>query len=204
VKIRFAVAALAGLTALAGVGVATAGSASASTTTAPAAVRTLPGPVAAPLSARLSLSQVRGNERSYTLTLTNVSHHPLTVSGYPGLQLLNSWRKPLPTTTVPVMRTFPLPGKVTLFPGQSATARISLTVYGRHFWYPRGMPFYGAKAAFLQVTLPSVPLPPTPGHAHGWLPAQHFTLLIPGGQVRVVQNRLYETALTGQGRVVPW
>ncbi len=203
-KIRFAVAALAGVTALAGIGVATAGSASASTTAAPAAVRTLPGPAAAPLSARLSLSHVRGNERSYTLTLTNVSHHPLTVSGYPGLQLLNSWMKPLPTTTVPVMRTFPLPGKVTLRPGQSATARISLTVYGPHRWFPRGTPFYGAKAAFLQVTLPSMPMPGEPGHGHHWLPAQHFTLLIPGGQVRVVQNRLFETALTGQGPVFPW
>ena len=203
-KVRFAVAALAGLTALAGMGVATAGSANASTTSAPAAVRTMPGPVAAPLSARLSLSHAWGNERSYTLTLTNVSHHPVTVFGYPGLQLLNVWMKPLPTTTVPVMRTFPMPGKVMLFPGQSATARISLTVYGRHFWYPRGMPFYGAKAAFLQVRLPSVPLPPMPGHAHGWLPGQHFTLLIPGGPVRVVQNRLYESALTGQWPVFPW
>lgn len=196
-KIRFAVAALASLAALTGAGVATAGSASASTTTAPAAVRTLPGPVAAPLSAKLSLSQVRGNERSYVLTLTNVSHRPLTVFGYPGLQLLNIWMKPLPTKVIPVLRTFPGPGKVVLLPGQSATARISLTVYGRHFWFPHGTPVYGAKAAFLRVTLPSVPLPWAPGQAHHWTPAQHFTLSIPGGPVRVVQNRLYETALAG-------
>jgi Domain of unknown function (DUF4232) len=204
VKVRIALAGLAGLAMLAGAGVATAASASASTTTAPAAVRTLPGFPASPLSAKLSLSQVKGHERTYVLTLTNVSHRVLTVSGYPGLRLLNGRMQPLPTKTVPVMHAFPVPGKVVLFPGRSATAKISLSVYSRPWgWYPRGMSFFGAKAAFLQVTLPSVALPGGPGQTHRWMPAQHFTLQIPGGSVQVVQNRLYETALAGQMPVFP-
>lgn len=203
-NVRIALAALAGVATLTAAGVATtAVSASASTTSTTHVVPSPPGCTAGQLSAMLSMSQVKGHNLSFVLTLTNTSHQACTVSGYPGLQLLNSWKQPLSTKTVLVQSTFPALGKIVLLPGRSATATISFTVYGRYFgWNQRGFPFLGAKAAYLQVTLPSTGMPWPWGHS--WIPAQHFTLRIPGGPVRIVQNRLSETALMGHMPVHPW
>ena len=207
-KVRIALATLAGVAAMAMTGVATtAASASASIPPTPAPVaHQPPGCDVGQLSAALSLPRVKGHEYSYVLTLTNISHHhACTVSGYPGLQLLSAFRLPIPTKTIEVKRAFHAPEKIVLPPGRSATAEISFTVYGapsgRH---PHGMPFPWAKAVYLKVTLPGFPEQGRPGEPHHWLPAQYFTLRIPGGPVRVVHNQLFETALAGHLPVFPW
>lgn len=191
-KVRIALATLAGVATLATVGVTTAATAASASTVTPATtaahVYTPPGCTFGQLSARLSGPIAKGMNRSYTLTMTNTSHKVCTVSGYPGLQLLNARHQPLPTTTIKV--TYPSRAKspIVLFPGQSATATISFRVYGSSYgWYRSGPPTFGASAAYLSVTLPN-------SHPAWW---QHYVLKIPGGPVRVVQNRLYETALMG-------
>ncbi len=190
-KIRIALATFAGAATLAMVGAAViAPNAGAATTTATPATRVVPMPPGpGDLSARLSMPTVKGQNVSYVLTLTNVSHHAVTVSGYPDLKLLNIFRHPLATKTIHVPSFFI--HKVVLFPGQSATAKISFVKFGRFF---PGAPSFGAKAAYLRVTLPSVP---KPWPHHGFMPQVRFTLWMPGGPWRVVHNTLYETALTG-------
>jgi len=181
---------------LATVGVATvATSASASTTTTSHSIYTPRPATVNDLSATLTVGhKVQGNQRELILTLTNKSNRPVTLSGYPSLQLLNVRHWPLPTTTTPVFKKIPVPAKIVLFPGRSATADITFAVYGQHYrWNYAGFPFYGASAAYLVVTLPNT-------HQPSW---QHFTLKIPGGPVRVVQNHLYETALMGIYPIFP-
>ncbi len=190
-RIRIALATFAGVATLATFGAAAiAPNAGAATTSTPVTrvVPMPPGPAAGDLSARLSLPTVRGQNVSYVLTLTNVSHHAVTVSGYPDLKLLNIFRHPLPTTTNRVPSWF---HKVVLFPGHSATTTISFVKFGRFF---PGSRSFGARAAFLQVTLPSAPMP---WQHHGFMPQVRFTLWMPGGPWRVVHNTLNETALTG-------
>ncbi len=190
-KIRIALATFAGVATMATLGAAAiAPSAGATTTPSPVThvVPAPPGP--GDLSARLSMPVVKGKNVSFVLTLTNVSHHAVTVSGFPDLKLLNIFRHPLPTRTVLVTSPFFI-HKVVLFPGHSATAKISFVTFGRFF---PGHHFLAAKAAFLQVTLPSAA---KPWPHHGFMPQVRSTLWIPGGPVRVVQNTLYETALTG-------
>jgi hypothetical protein len=199
VRIRTTLATIAGVATLATVGVAAvATSASASTTSPTTTSHVVYTPGACTvgnLSATLTLGhQVKGNNRELILTLTNTSHRACTVSGYPGLQLLTVRYAPLPTTTIPVLGKSPFPAKIVLFPGRSATADITFAVYGRFYpWNYSGSPFYGAKAAYLVVTLPNAQRPS----------GQHFTLKIPGGPVRIVQNRLHETALAGTFPVFP-
>lgn len=189
-RIRTALAALAGVATLATVGVATAATgASASTTTTSHSIYTPRPATVADLSATLTFGhKVQGNHRELILTLTNKTHRAVTISGYPRLLLLNVRHWPLPTTTIPVASKTSFPAKIVLFPGRSVTADITFGVYGQHYqWNRSGFPFYGASAAYLVVTLPN-------SHQPSW---QNFTLKIPGGPVRVVQNRLYETALAG-------
>ena len=193
-KIRIALATFAGMAMAATVGVtvmapAAGASTTPGTTTVARVAPAPPGPFTGQLSARLSFPTVRGNQVSYVLTLTNVSHSPVTVSGYPGLTLLDIFRHQLPTKTVQVKSFFF--HRVVLFPGQSATSTISFVKFGRFFHESR---FFGAKAWYLQVTLPSAPMP---WSHHGFMPPVRFTLLFPGGPVRVVQNTLTVTALTG-------
>jgi Domain of unknown function (DUF4232) len=198
VRIRTALAALAGVATLATVGAATvATGASASTTTTTTTSHVVYTPSACTvgnLSATLTVGHPSGwNNRELVLTLTNKGYRACTISGYPGLQLLNAKYWPLPTTTTPVIKG--IPAKIVLLPGRSVTAEITFAVYGQHYrWNYSGFPFYGASAAYLVVTLPGT-------HQPSW---QHFTLKIPGGPVRVVQNHLYETALVGTHPIFPW
>jgi Protein of unknown function (DUF4232) len=185
VKVRIALAALAGVATLATVGVvATAASAGASTIPTTVSHVNYPPPGAGwQLSATLTRGpQTAWNYRELILTLTNTSHLALTVAGYPGLQLLNNRYWPLPTTTVRVSERTWGQAAITLFPGQSATAEITFTVYGHVFPFYSGPPMLSPSAAYLAVTLPS---------------GAHFVLKIPGGPVRIAQDRLTETALTG-------
>lgn len=210
-KVRIALAALASVATLATVGVATAASASASTTpttTTTTHVTYAPRACATwQLKATLS-GPVRGYQRTDILTLTNTGGWACTLPAYPGLQLLTSSYRPLPTTTIKVSPWTSVgpQSTVVLFPGQSATATISFTVYRSWYrWNYDGPPFYyGAKATYLVVTLPSPYVPVVPGR--GLLPRwglQQFTLRIPGAPVRIVQNKLYQTALVGQP-YFPW
>ncbi len=208
-KVRIALAALAGVAALATVGVAaTATGASASTvpntvshiTYAPRAC------AGSQLSATLTRGyQVRGNNRELVLTLTNTSASTCTLSGSPGLQLLNSKYQPLPTTTVQAPGWLYRSGQAVLLPGQSATAEITFAVSGPFYrgWdYPTQAL---GSAAYLVVTLPGVYL--VYGQPYGqpnWAYGQRFVLPIPGGPVRIVQNRLYVTPLMVGHFIVTW
>jgi hypothetical protein len=211
VKVRIALAALAGVATLATIGVAaTAASAGASTIpTTVSHINYAPSDCAQwQLSATLTSGyQTRWNQRELVLTLTNTSNAACTLSGYPGLQLLNDRYQPLPTVTVqaPGMR---FPGNTwwsnegVLRPGQSATSDITFAVQGRFHpvWNYTWPPFYQGSAAYLVVTLPNA----SPGY---WPQqgAQHFVLPIPGGPVRIVQNRLYESPLIGHFPMpIPW
>jgi Protein of unknown function (DUF4232) len=210
VRIRIALAALAGVATLATIGVAaTATSAGASTIPSTVSHITYAPRACAQwqLSATLTNGyQTRGSQRELVLTLTNTSNSACTMSGYPGLQLLNSRHQPLPTTTVPVsgvrvpMMTWSN-GSV-LRPGQSATADITFTVQARFHqpWNYSWAPSYQGSAAYLVVTLPNA----YPGVMQPYWQqfGQRFVLPIPGGPVRIVQNRLYETPLTGYFPVI--
>jgi len=199
VKVRIALAALAGMATLATVGVAAAApSAGASTvpaTTVSHVTYAPPGCATWQLSAALTRGyQAPWNQRTLVLTLTNTSRSACTVSGYPGLQLLNSKYWPLPTTTVRLPGKSPWPGTIVLFPGKSATANITFAVSKSFYppWKYSGPPFFSQSAAYLVITLPGF-------HQPYW---QHFVLKIPGGPVRIVQNKLYETPLMGYFPVV--
>lgn len=184
-KVRIALAALAGVATLATVGVAFMAT-SAGASTAPTTVSQVnyPPPGAGwQLSATLTRGpQTAWNHRELVLTLTNTSYRAITVANYPGLQLLNNRYWPLPTTTVRVPERTWGPTGIVLLPGKSATADITFTVYGHVFPFYSGPPMFSPSAAYLAVTLPS---------------GAHFSLKIPGGPVRIVQDRLTETPLTG-------
>jgi hypothetical protein len=205
VKVRIALAALAGVATLATVAVAaTATSASASTVPNTAShITYAPRDCAGwQLSATLTRGhQTRWNNRELVLTLTNTSRSACTLSSVPGLQLLNSKHQPLPTTTVRVPGRTSWSGMSVLRPGRSVTTDITFTVSGPIYGGPNHPTpaFYQSGAAYLVVTLPSSH--PVYGQPYGqpnWQPfGQRFVLPIPGGPVRIVQDRLYVTALTG-------
>lgn len=192
-KVRIALAALAGVATLAAVGVATAGSASASTTptTTVSHVIPKPPPTCTPwqLSATLSPPSVQGHVYTYTLTLTNNSYKACTVSGPLGVTLYGKYG-PMYTTVIRVpVKPVPAPFKGAYFPGlillnhgQSATATISFKALG--YWSPwkyMKPPFYGGITTGMLVTLPQ-------GHGS-------FFFRI--GPVKVYKNTVYVTALTG-------
>jgi len=201
-KFRIALAALAGAATLATIGMAaTAPSAGASTVPATTTVShiTYPPPPRGYTGGQLSATLTRGyqtwgNHRELVLTLTNTSKWPVTLSGYPGLQLLNSKFQPLPTTTVPVTVRTPWANSMVLRPGQSATADITFSVYGLVYpWQHYGPPYFMPRAAYLVVTLPG-----THTGYWGYWGHTHWVLKIPGGPVRILQDKLYETPLMGQ------
>ena len=203
-RVRMALAALAGVAALATAGMAAAGT-SAGASTIPTTVSHItyaPRDCAgSQLTATLTRGPwTRGNNRELVLMLTNNSSSACTLSGYPGLQLLNNSYRPLPTTTVPGTERIPVqvpgrtlvPGGTVLRPGQPAIADITFAVQGGRF-YPQpnysGPPFSQGSAAYLVVTLPNA----YPGYGQQY--GHRFVLPIPGGPVRIVQDRLYETPL---------
>jgi hypothetical protein len=211
-KVRIALAALAGVATLAAVGVttvATAANASTTgTTTTVTHVGYTPGCTVRGLNATLS-GPTTGYSRSDVLTLTNVSSSVCALPRYPGLQLLTARYAPLPTTVIKV--TYRVPawqrGTIVLSPGQSVTATIAYSVYRPWYgWYRSGPPLYGARAAYLMVTLPSSYLPSSylSCLCRPWpLRPPQFTLAIPGGPVRIAQDKLYQSALMGHP-YYPW
>lgn len=209
-KVRIALAALAGAAALATAGLAaTATGASAGTVPIPAPVSHITyasrGCAGGQLSATLTGGyRTWGNNRELVLTLTNTSSRACSLSGYPGLQLLNNRYQPLPTYTVQVPGRTSWSGQAVLLPGRSVTADITFSVRGPY--YPAGIhtwPFYQGRAAYLAVTLPGAyPVYPVTGQQPygqptGQLFQPRFVLPIPGGPVRIVQDRLSETPLMG-------
>ncbi len=214
-KVRIALAALAGVATLATVGVA-ATATSASASTIPTSVsrityhisyapRGCPG---SQLSATLTSGYQNRHNRELVLTLTNAGSTACNLSGYPGLQLLNSRYQPLPTAVVQVPGRTSWSGPTVLLPGLSLTADITFAVSGPY--YPGGNQaglFYQGSAAYLVVTLPGYPVSgPQPlgppyqqpsGQIYRLPYGQRFVLAIPSGPVRIVQDRLYETPLMG-------
>lgn len=208
-KIRIALATLAGVAALATVGVA-ATATSASAGTVPASISHITYAPRGCAGGQLSATLTSGyrtwwNNRELVLTLTNTSSRACSLSGYPGLQLLNRQYAPLPTAVVQVPGRTSWWGETVLLPGQSVTADITFAVGGPY--YPAGIhawPFYQGRAAYLAVTLPGLhpvygqqPYGQPTGRPYWQLFEPRFVLPIPGGPVRIVQNRLYETPLTG-------
>ncbi len=197
-KVRIALAALAGVATLATVGMAaTATGASAGTIPATVShVNFAPRNCAGwQLSATLTSGyQARWGNRELVLTLTNTSSMACSLSGYPSLQLLNSRHQPLPTAVVQVPGRTSWPAQAVLHPGQSAIADITFAVYGRVHPlgnYP-GPGFYQGSAAYLAVTLPGSSGIYQP-YGSAFMP--RLVLPIPGGPLTIAQNRLYETPL---------
>jgi Protein of unknown function (DUF4232) len=202
VKVRIALATLAGMATLAMVGVAaTATSASASTIPTTVSHITYPSGDCAggQLTATLTRGyQTRWNNRELVLTLTNTSSRACSMSGYPGLQLLNNRYQPLSTTVVQVPGQTYWRAQTVLRPGQSATADITFAVSGLFYPARNYTPaFYPRGAAYLAVTLPGTYQASRPPYGQPnlmpYMP--RFVLPIPGGPVRIVQDRLYETPL---------
>jgi hypothetical protein len=198
VKVRIALATLAGVATLATVGVTTAATAASASTATPAttaaSARTvshvMPKPPPACTVGQLSakfVQSVKGHLHTYTLTLTNKSPKACTVSGPLSVTLYGKYG-PLNTTViqVPVKPAPPkgLPGPIVLQSGQSATATISFAVMGP--WSPSYYmrpPFYGGTATKMFVTLPQF-------HRQGYF------LKFPT-PVKVFKNTVSVTALIG-------
>jgi hypothetical protein len=129
----------------------------------------------------------------FLLTLTNVSNQSCTVDGYPGLQLLNSSKQPIPTKTVwgsTYFDTDPGASALSLSPGETVSADIAFTVRSA------STPLYLPQASsYLEVTPPNS--------------YQHFTLAMPRGPVYVWPSTVTVTCMArhtpyGTPFVWPW
>ena len=120
--------------------------------------------------------------RGFLLTLTNVSNSSCSLYGYPGLQLLDGQKRPLPTTTLWGMSYFDRnQGKslIVLSPGETASADISCGVCGTAA--------NSVLAYYLEVT---------PPNCYG-----HFILKIPNGPALVY---LHQVQVTPMARHTPY
>jgi Domain of unknown function (DUF4232) len=187
-KLRIAVAAFASVATLAGIGAVTAVSASsASTTTTQTTGQTTYTPPRAhigDLSAGFHGYQTEMGTRGFIVTLTNISDHSVSLYGYPGLQLLNAQKQPLPTTTLWGMSYFDrnqVKSLIVLSPGETASADISFGVYGT--------PANSVLAYYLEVTPPNC--------------YSHFTLKIPYGPALVYLHQVQVTPMAYHTPYIP-
>jgi len=189
-KLRIAVAAFASMAVLAGVGIgaAAAGSASGATATPTrAAAQTTYTPPRAhiwDLSAGFHGYQMEMGTRGFIVTLTNVSNHSVSLYGYPGLQLLNAKKQPLPTRALWGKSYFDrnqAKSLVVLSPGETASADISFGVYGT--------PSNSVLASYLEVTPPNC--------------YSHFTLKIPHGPALVYLHQVSVTPMAYHTPYIP-
>jgi hypothetical protein len=185
-KLRIALAAFAGLVTLAGGGaaaaVATSGTAPAVTQAAAQTTYSAPRCYLGDLSAGLHGYQIEMGTRGFLLTLTNISNHSCTLYGYPGLQLLDAQKRPLPTKTQWGMSYFDrnqVKSLIVLSPGETASADISYGVYGTAA--------NSVLAYCLEVT---------PPNRYG-----HFILKIPHGPALVY---LHQVQVTPMARHTPY
>jgi hypothetical protein len=187
-KLRIAIAAFASVATLAAVGAVAAGSASGATatTTRTAAQTTYPPPRAHiwDLSAGFHGYRMEMGTRGFIVTLTNVSNHSVSLYGYPGLQLLNAKKQPLPTRTLWGKSYFDrnqAKKLVVLSPGETASADISFGVYGT--------PSNSVLASYLAVTPPNC--------------YSHFTLKIPYGSALVYLHQVSVTPMAYHTPYIP-
>ena len=187
-KIKIALAALAGVATLAAIGgITTAGATTATTTATTATARTTYTPPRAyiwDLSAEFHGYKVEMGHANYILTLTNISNHSVSLYGYPGLQLLNASKRPLPTRTLWGGTYFDRdPGRslIVLSPGETASADVSYVVYGT--------PANSVLASYMEVTPPNC--------------YNHFILRIPYGPVLVYLHQVEVTAMARHTPYIP-
>ena len=187
-KLRIAVAAFASAAVLAAVGAVAAGSASgataAPTRTAAQTSYTPPRAHIGDLSAGFRGYQTEMGTRGFIVTLTNVSNHSVSLYGYPGLQLLNAKKQPLPTRTLWGKSYFDrnqAKSLIVLSPGETASADISFGVYGTAS--------NSVLAYYLQVTPPNC--------------YSHFILKIPYGPALVYLHQVSETAMARHTPFIP-
>ena len=186
-KLRIALAALAGVATLAVAGGITAATSGAATTTAGAATQAAYAPprcTVGDLSAGFHGYQIEMGTRGFLLTLTHVSNPSSSRYGYPGLRLLNAARQPLPTTTLWGESYFDrnqVKSLVVLSPGETASADISYGVYGT--------PGNSVLAYYLEVT---------PPNCYG-----HFILKLPYGPALVYLHQLEVTPMARHTPYIP-
>ena len=187
-KLRIAIAAFASVAALGAIGVVAAGSAPGATamTTRTAAQTSYIRPRAhiGDLSAGFHGYQMEMGTRGFIVTLTNISNHSVSLYGYPGLQLLNAQKQPLPTRTLWGMSYFDrhqVKSLIVLSPGETASADISFGVYGA--------PSNSVRAYYLEVTPPNC--------------YSHFTLKIPYGPALVYLHQVSVTPMAYHTPYIP-
>ena len=185
-KLRIAIAVLASAATLGTIGAVAAGSASgAGTVTTRAATQSTYIPPRAhisDLSAGFHGYQMEMGKHGFILTLTNTSNHSVSLYGYPGLQLLDARKHPLPTKTLWGPTWFDrnqVKKLIVLSPGETASADISFGV--------AGTPSNSVLATYLAVTPPNC--------------YSHFTLKIPNGPALVW---LYQVSVTPMAYHTPY
>lgn len=185
-KLRIALAAFTSVAMLAGAGavaaVTTSGAATTTTQTTAQTTYSVPRCYIGDLSAGFHGYQIEMGTRGFLLTLTNISNHSCSLYGYPGLQLLDANKRPLPTTTQWGMSYFDrnqVKSLVVLSPGETASADISYGVYGT--------PANSVLAYYLEVTPPNC--------------YSHFILKIPYGPALVY---LHQVQVTPMARHTPY
>jgi len=122
--------------------------------------------------------------RGFIVTLTNITNHSVSLYGYPGLQLLNAKKQPLPTRTLWGQSYFDrnqVKSLIVLSPGETASADISFGVYGTQS--------NSVLAYYLKVTPPNC--------------YSHFILKIPYGPALVYLHQVQVTPMAYHTPYIP-
>lgn len=187
-KLRIAIAAFASVAVLGAVGAVAAGSASgvtaAPTRAAAQATYTPPRAHIGDLSAGFHGYQMEMGKHGFIVTLTNISNHSVSLYGYPGLQLLDARKHPLPTKTLWGPTWFDrnqVKKLIVLSPGETASADISFGVVGT--------PSNSVLASYMAVTPPNC--------------YSHFTLKIPYGPALVWLHQVSVTPMAYHTPYIP-
>ena len=187
-KLRIAIAVLASVATLGTIGAVAAGSASGAgavtTRTATQSTYIPPRAHISELSAGFHGYQMEMGTRGFIVTLTNVSNHSVSLYGYPGLQLLDARKHPLPTKTLWGPTWFDrnqVKRLIVLSPGETASADISFGVVGT--------PSNSVLAYYMAVTPPNC--------------YSHFTVKIPQGPALVWLHRVSVTPMAYHTPYIP-